>query len=200
MAKWNTCLFLSHNNGTYKSDFLHIKRGIFQGDSLSPLLFCMALIPFLNELNNREYGYTIFDAKVDHLFYMNDLRIFARNDNELEGLSVTAKDFSNSIGMTFGIGKCVKVSFLNGLIQKTTDMKVDINTTTRELEPRKTYKHLGFNEGNGINLSFMKENIRKEYYRRIRLILNTKLNSKNPITAKNTLAIPVVQYSYNIID
>lgn len=33
MAKWKTRLFLSHNNGIYKSDFLHISRGIFQGDS-----------------------------------------------------------------------------------------------------------------------------------------------------------------------
>ena len=46
----------------------------------------------------------------------------------------------------------------------------------------------------------MKEKIRKEYYRRIRSILKTELNSKNRIAAMNTLAIPVVQYSYSIID
>ena len=50
MAKWKTRLFLSHNNGACKSDFLHIKRGIFQGDSLS------SLISLSNELNNTEYG------------------------------------------------------------------------------------------------------------------------------------------------
>jgi hypothetical protein len=30
---------------------IKIKRGIFQGDSLSPLLFCIALIPITHELN-----------------------------------------------------------------------------------------------------------------------------------------------------
>ena len=46
----------------------------------------------------------------------------------------------------------------------------------------------------------MKDKVRKEYYRRIRLILKTELNSKNRIEAINTLAVPVVQYSYNILN
>jgi len=46
----------------------------------------------------------------------------------------------------------------------------------------------------------LKEKIRKEYYRRIRLILKTELSSKNRIAAITALAIPFVQYSYIIID
>eukprot|EP00794_Sanderia_malayensis_P013027 gene13027-14365_t len=46
----------------------------------------------------------------------------------------------------------------------------------------------------------MKEKVTKEYYRRVRLVLKTELNSKNRIEAVNTLAVPVVQYSYNIIN
>ena len=33
------------------------QEGIFQGDSLSPLLFCMALNPLRKELNRTGYGY-----------------------------------------------------------------------------------------------------------------------------------------------
>ena len=46
----------------------------------------------------------------------------------------------------------------------------------------------------------MKEKIRKEYLRRVRLILRTELNGKNKIEAVNSLAVPVVQYSFGIID
>ena len=46
----------------------------------------------------------------------------------------------------------------------------------------------------------MKEKIRKECIRRVRLIMKTELNSKNRITAINTLAIPVVTYSFSIIN
>ena len=46
----------------------------------------------------------------------------------------------------------------------------------------------------------MKEKIRKEYYRRVRSIMKTELNSRNRIQAINSLAVPVVQYSFNIIN
>ena len=57
MTKWQKRVLLSHINVTLKSDLIKIKRGIFQGDSLSPLLFCLALIPHSDELNNTGYGY-----------------------------------------------------------------------------------------------------------------------------------------------
>ena len=200
MTKWKTRLFLSHNTGTCRSECLRIKRGIFQGDSLSPLLCCMAIIPLSSELNNTDYGYKIFETKVNHLFYMDDLKLFARNDYELEGLLTTAKGFSNDIGMEFGLDKCAKASFLRGVLKKTANISLDIDTIIRELEPGESYKYLGVHECNGINHSAMKEKVRKEYYRRIRLVLKTELNSKNRIAAINTLAVPVVQYSYNIIN
>ena len=43
----------------------------------------------------------------------------------------------------------------------------------------------------------MKENLRKECYRRVTAVLKTKLNVKK-LKAINTLAIPVVTYSLNI--
>ena len=46
----------------------------------------------------------------------------------------------------------------------------------------------------------MKEKIRKEYYRRILFVTNSELNAANRIDAINTLAVPVITYSFNIID
>ena len=45
----------------------------------------------------------------------------------------------------------------------------------------------------------MKGKIRKECYRRLRTILKTELHSPNKIEAINTLAMSVVQYSFNVI-
>ena len=66
---------------------------------------------------------------VFHLFYMDDLKRFARNVNKLEKTLATAKEFSNDIGMTFGLEKCAMVSFLRGFIRKKADTKFDINTS-----------------------------------------------------------------------
>ena len=87
MGLWNTSLSLTHAN----TEKLRIKCGIFQGDSLSPPLFCISLIPLLIHLNNAGYGYQIMGKSINHLFYMDDLTLFARNDKELTGLLDTVK-------------------------------------------------------------------------------------------------------------
>ena len=37
---------------------------------------------------------------------MGDLKLFARDDNDREGLLQTVKKFSDDIGMSFGLDKC----------------------------------------------------------------------------------------------
>ena len=46
----------------------------------------------------------------------------------------------------------------------------------------------------------MKEKIWKEYNCRIQMVLKSELNSANKLEAINTLAVPVVTYSFNIIN
>ena len=77
---------------------------------------------------------------------------------------------------------------------------MDRDTVIKDLHQEEFYKYLGVNESDGIQHSQMKEKIRKECYRRVRAILKTELNSANRIEAINTLAIPVVTYSFNIFN
>ena len=55
-------------------------------------------------------------------------------------------------------------------------------------------------EGEGVQHHQMKVKIKKEYKQGIKLVLNSELNARNRIAAINTLAVPVVLYSYGIID
>ena len=200
MLKWKTTLNLSYKDGNITSNSIDINCGIFQGDSLSPLLFCLCLIPLSAELNKTGYGYKIDNESINHLFYMDDLKLFAKDDDNLEGLLQTVKSFSDDIGMKFGLEKCAKATFIKGKLTNTTSIELENDTTIRELEQEEVYKYLGINESNGIKHATMKEKIRKECYRRVRAILKTELNSANRIEAINTLAIPVVTYSLNIIN
>jgi len=69
-----------------QSQPIQIRRGIFQGHSLSPLLFFIALIPLTNELNRADCGYQVHgtERKICHLLYMDDLKLLGRNGNDLE--------------------------------------------------------------------------------------------------------------------
>ena len=74
------------------------------------------------------------------------------------------------------------------------------NQVIQDLDQAETYQYLGMEDGEGVQHHKMKVNIRKEYRRRIKLVLKSELNSRNKIAAINTLAVPVICYSYGVID
>ena len=87
-----------------------------------------------------------------------------------------------------------------GKLEKSDHVQLDEETMIKDLEQEKVYKYLGVDKSSGIQHATMKQKLKKELLRRTRLILKTDLNSKNRITAINTLAILVITYSFNIID
>ena len=74
------------------------------------------------------------------------------------------------------------------------------NQVIQDLDQGETCKYLGMEEGEGVQHHKMKVNIRKEYKRRIKLVFKSELNARNKIAAINTLAVPVILYSYGVID
>ena len=200
MQNWKTTLVLRHTTGTLTSRMIEINSGIFQGDSLSPLLFLLGTGPPSNLLNDTNCGYDIQGKKINHLFYMNDLKTFGRDNQQQERLLQTVKRFSDDINMKFGLDKCATAEFKRGKLTKTTSIILDEETAIKELQQEDSYKYLGINEAEGIQHAKMKEKIRKEYYRRVRLILKSELNAVNRIAAINSLAFPVITYSMNIIN
>lgn len=91
---------------------MNINRGIFQGDSFSPLLFVIALIPVTHVLRETGMGYKLEKngPMINHMLFMDDLKVFAKNDNEVDSLVQTIRQCSTDIGMEFGISKCAVVT------------------------------------------------------------------------------------------
>ena len=60
----------------------------FRGILFSPILFCVALIPLSKLLNNTGYVCKIYDnTMINHLFYMDDLKLFAKNEQQVQWAS-----------------------------------------------------------------------------------------------------------------
>ena len=173
-----------------------IKRGIFQGDSLSPLLFVLTMIP-LNRIlkNSKGYHFSKTKGKVNHLMYMDDIKLFAKNRGELETLFNEVREYSEDIGMEFGIEKCAIMVMHKGRLSMTEGIELPDNNKIRALTAQDRYKYLGVLECDTIKREEMKEKIKREYLRRIRKILETKLNSRNLIKGMNTWAVSVVRYT-----
>ena len=61
----------------------------------------------------------------------------------------------------------------------------------RTLGEKETYKYLGILEADTIKQLEMKEKFKKEYLRRTRKLLETKLYNRSLIKGINTLAVPL---------
>lgn len=84
MPKWKTrliinteqnnrehpCITSSDTNPTEETNVrmitnnIKIEQGIFQGDALSPLLFCMTLMPMSHELKELKKGYKLRNSYI----------------------------------------------------------------------------------------------------------------------------------------
>jgi hypothetical protein len=149
----------------------------------------------MNRLNQEEH---ITKKKISHLLYMDDLKLFARSEEELRKQVHTVKTFSDDIHMEFGLEKCAKITFKRGKLIQSQNFVIDINREIQELEQGKTYKYLGIEESEGIQHQQMKERLKQEC-RRLRMILKSELEARNKITAIGSLAVPVLRYSFGVI-
>ena len=94
-----------------------------------------------------------------------------------------------------------KASSKEGKLSSAGNIVTDDDTEIQELDQEGVYKYLlGVDQNDGFQHSKMKEKIRKEYNKRVRLILRTELSGRNKIEATNGLAVPVAHYSFGIID
>jgi hypothetical protein len=196
MTKWKTSLYVNNNPlGDVK-----ISTGIYQGDCLSPLLFIMALIPLSWLLNSTKCGIQLNKngRRINHLLYMDDLKLFAKNDHEITKLLDIVEQFSGDIGMKFGLKKCASAAIDKGKLIENGEQNRKAGLI-QDVEKYGPYKYLGLKEKFGILEKENKVEIKEEYHRRIKTVLRTKLNAKNIIMAINMWAIPVILYTAGVL-
>ncbi|BFU20572.1 Reverse transcriptase (RNA-dependent DNA polymerase), putative [Entamoeba histolytica] len=121
---------------------INVERGIIQGDSLSPLLFVLSidilskqLDKQINKLNIKINGEEK-QIQLNHILYMDDLKIITNNLDEMEKAHKLTKEIFNAIGLKINLEK-------SGIM---TNINSQINGELAEL-PRVTndnhYKYLG---------------------------------------------------------
>ena len=54
MPLWKTRFTITSSETRVRTELVSFKRGVFQGDSLSPLLFCISLLPLSIALKNTK--------------------------------------------------------------------------------------------------------------------------------------------------
>ena len=112
-----------------------------------------------------------------------------KNEKELETQIHTIRIYSQDIGMEFIIEKCALLVMKSGKRHLTDGIELPNQDKIRTLAENETYKYLGILEADTIKQVEMKNKIQKEYLRRTRKLLETKLNNRNLIKGINTWTV-----------
>ena len=132
MKLWNTELTASNQRlGNVK-----IRRGIFRGHRLSPLLFALVMIPLTLVLRQTKASYELKKGgkKINHLLFKDDLKLFARNEDHIDNLVNTVRSFSGDIKTEFGLPKCGVLVMERGRLVKSEGITIPDGKMMKHIE------------------------------------------------------------------
>ena len=138
--------------------------------------------------------------KINHLLFMDDLKLHGNSKKEAERLTNTFRIFLKDIAMEFGISKCAYVTIKARKVFSVGGMELSSEEVIPELKSEKGYKHFSILEANDIMHTEIKDKIKKEYYRRVTQLASLKINGGNKIRTINVRALSLVRYTGNMLE
>lgn len=133
---------------------IHLKKGVRQGDTISPKLFIAVLEEVFNEINWNGKGIIINDERLNHLRFADDIVLISNSTKELNDMIEELDKVSIQVGLKMNLQK-TKVMF-NACIKKE-NIKIQDNI----IEEVQKYVYLG-------QEMTMNSNMENEINRRIR--------------------------------
>ena len=149
---------------------VEIKQGIFHGDSLSPFVFVLALIPLSLILRKAKAAFEFSESKekINNLLFMDALKLYSQCEKGLDSLVHTVRVFSEDVGMQFSIEKCAMLVMEKGKIVKSVGIELPNGKVVKSLQKDESYTYLGILKADKFLEEKMKLNVLKEYIRRLR--------------------------------
>ena len=130
-------------------------------------MFVLALIllSLILRKTKTAYEFSEREEKINHLLFMDDLKLYSRIEKGLDSLVQTVRVFSEDIGK-FGIEKYPMLVMEKGNIVKSVGIELPDGKVIKSLQEGESYKYLGILEGDKFLEEKMKLNVSTEYIRR----------------------------------
>lgn len=201
MRAWTVKFEIRTTEGLSKSKAMKVKCGVLQGDTLSPLLFCLTIAPVSYVLNRLNPGYRQRACMpgesphiINHLYYMDDLKIYTECMDDLNDTMATVKTVSEALNLHMNARKCATAR-----IQAKGTAVAD--ATSENAIPRlgasDCYKYLGMEQGlKGIAQTPLWERLELKIMDRVTKIWSSKLTFHQMVTATNACVMPILRYAY----
>ena len=191
-SQWRTRYEIRTKTGKVRTEMVSYKRGLFQGDSLAPVLFTLAIAPISHALSQVKGHKLCTGTEITHVLYMDDLKTYTPTEAAaVESLNTVCR-VSKAVGMELGHAKCATARISKGRDAVVTHPTGPIPALTSESTP---YKYLGLPQITGLSKSALKAKARSEFPNAVRLIWKSDLNTKHKIVAYNRGPVAKLRYT-----
>ena len=106
----------------------------------------MTLLNYILRKCRGGYKFTKLQEKIRHLMYMDDIKLLAKNEKELETQIQAVRIYSQDIGMGFGIENCSMLIMRSGKRHMTEEIELPNQDKIRKLREKETWEYLGIFE------------------------------------------------------
>ena len=203
MKLWKTRLEVSNKGEKITSRWINIACGFLQGDSYSPVGFCISEIPVCLLLQQSR-GYRIGppgkrELSRTHSLFVDDLKVYQESHVMLRNVNEMIVQASHDTGACYGVSKCAEIVFERGKMVKGEGLQVlEERMKTMNPDDNESYKFLGVEQADGIITKKVFERVKSEVKRRVKMLVRTALNDVNLAEAINIKVIPVASYPMNV--
>ena len=187
-----------------RSNYLKVKSGVLQGDSFSPLLFCIAMAPISHAINQTKCGYTTASGKFDnmqltlsHIFYMDDLKLFGNSAKNLASLTNKVESISAAINMKMNTKKCAVANFIPKRLRKEQVEGEDPDQddgSFPSLDSGGLYKYLGIEQTIKMKESEAWDRVEEKCCKTATQIWDSDLTFRQKVNTFNSTVIPALSY------
>ena len=204
MSGWKTRLEIKMGSQMVVSRWINIFRGFLQGDSFSPVGYCLTVVP-IGMLISVSDGYVLGkpgdrSLKRTHSLLIDDLKVYQKDHEKMVAVNEIIVTASLDTGATYGIKKCAEIVIKHGSIVKGEGLDV-LGERMHCFDPEKEehYKFLGVEQGCGFVKEVVLCRILKEIDVRTRSLSDTGLHDRHLMKALKTRVIPVAAYVMNMV-
>ena len=125
MELWKTRLEFWSKGEKMANRWINISCGFLQGDSYSPVGFCISEIPVCRLLQ-PSMGYRMDppesrDVSRTHSLFLDDLRVYQENHQVFRDVNEVIVQASHNTGACYGVLKCAEIVFERGKMVREKD-------------------------------------------------------------------------------
>ncbi|KAK6061826.1 hypothetical protein COOONC_00504 [Cooperia oncophora] len=192
------------NGKMVKSEPLGVRRGVMQGDTLSPLLFCMAIAPISAWLRNNVSPYRTSTGaltlpegplEINHLFYMDDLKVYSPRWDDIVKAQEGIQKVAGELGLRMNPSKCA-VNSLNHPPPLVTTPGMD---EIPVLGSSSLYKYLGAEQNALVSVDQLWSRTREKALAAARRIMLSDLAVRQKVNGYNQVVIPKLKYAISCV-